>query len=245
MNDTTKKHLSASPGWRRGTGDGKSGRRRALFAPFTHQRPDKLPRVRKRPALPCPFAGQTNRIPVGNCRFVKQKHPDREIGAFRKGFKATTPKRRSTRDHCQFSLSWNWCLTTQDVFGDKFVLPSKILSHPYRCPSCRKPCWNWNCLRCWRFFLRHLKAERHREEDRWDGPQDVVTWSALCRRRHPGPLLRPRNQSPCSEPPSFGSWDWRNRRLVWERFFGVLPAPFLRRTGCRTPRRCRGRRMTV
>ena len=43
------------------TGDRKSGRRRALFAPFTHQRPDKLPRVRKSPALPCPFASQSGR----------------------------------------------------------------------------------------------------------------------------------------------------------------------------------------
>ena len=48
--------LPSLNGWRKDMGDRKYGRQRALFAPFTHQRSYKLPRMWKPPALPCPFA---------------------------------------------------------------------------------------------------------------------------------------------------------------------------------------------
>lgn len=148
----------------------------------------------------------------------KYKRPDDQVEAWRQGFEIVTPTCQSVRHHCQ-CLKLNLCSQSRGAFGDKQVSPAWRPSHPCLRPSRRKPCWNWNCLQCWMLFLRHPRAERHRVEARWDGRQDVLTWSALCRRRRPAPLLRPRNQSPCSEPPSFGSWGWTHCWPVWERFF--------------------------
>jgi hypothetical protein len=245
MNDVHAMNLTAARhGWRRDTGDRKSGRRRALFAPFTHQRPDKLPRVRKPPALPCPFAGQSNRTCAGHSSYVKQKRPDRKVEASRQGFEATMPTRQSTRDHCQFS-PLNQRSSNRDVSGGNPVLPSRKPSRPCWHPSCRKPCSNWSCLLCWMILPHHPGAERRREEDHWDDQQAVATLSALCQRRRPEPLLRRPNRWPCSEPPSFGPSDWRSCLHFSERSFEVPPARLSRRTDCPTPRRCRGRRMTV
>lgn len=170
----------------------------------------------------------------------KYKRPDHEVEASTQGSQKVTPRRQSTRGRCQFSLSWNWCLAIWDVLGDKPVLPSKTPSHPCWHPSCRRFYLNWNWLPHWMYFHRHQKAERHRAEDRWAARQDVVTLPVLLRRRLLGPLLRPRNQSPCSKRPSFGSWGWMNRWPVWGRFSEVLPALFLRRIDSQTPMHYRG-----
>jgi hypothetical protein len=169
----------------------------------------------------------------------KYKRPDNHGEASKRGFRIVRPRHQSVRDHCQ-CLMLNWCSPSRGVLGDKPVFPAWTPSHPCWRPSRRKPCWNWNCLPCWIFFLHHPRAERHREEDRWDGRQDVVTLSSLYQHRHPELPLRHRNQWPCSEPPSFGLWDWMNRWPVWARFFGVLPALFLRRIDPRIPKHSRG-----
>ena len=174
----------------------------------------------------------------------KHKRPDHPVEAFRWGFQKVTPRRQSVRDHCR-CLIVNLCSQSRGIFGDMPIPPARRLSHPCWCPWRHRLYSNWNCLLCRRLFPHHPRAERHREEDRWAARQDVVTLSVLCRRRQLGLLLRRRNQSPCSEPPSFGLWDWMNLWLVWERFSGFLSALSLRLIDCQTVGHCQGCRMTV
>jgi hypothetical protein len=168
----------------------------------------------------------------------KYKRPDDQVEASRQGIQIVTPTRQSGRVHCQ-CLMLHLCSQSRGVFGDKPVPPARRLSRPCWYPSRHRPCSNWSCFLCSMFFPPHPRAGRHQEADRWAARPDVVTSSVLCRRRQLGLLLRHRNQSPCSEPPSFGSWDWTHYWLVWERFFGVLPALSLRRIDSQTPMHCR------